>query len=75
MRRFEFKFRLCLYDSHFYDGASQYEAFVKVDGVIKKYWFYTGRGAGFLGSVIPVLNKMGRTIYPYMSDVTDIAEK
>ena len=57
-------------ESNFYDGVNRYEAFIDVDGVIKEFWFQTGRGAGFLGSLIPVLNKMGRVLLPYVSDVT-----
>jgi len=61
-----------LNESDFYDGATRYEAFINIDGVIKEYWFSTGRGAGFLGSSIPVINKYGRVIYPYVSDVTEV---
>ena len=53
-------------------GANQYEAYIKADGVIKKLWFHTDRGAGFLGSLIPVVNKYGRVIHPYVSDTVDI---
>ena len=61
----------CSMNEDSFDGANRYEAFIDVDGVIKEFWFQTGRGAGFLGSLIPVINKMGRTIYPYVSDVIE----
>ena len=54
-----------------FDGANRYEAYIDVDGVIKNFWFSPGRGAGFLGSLIPIINKYGRVIYPYVSGVTE----
>jgi hypothetical protein len=52
-----------------FDGAGQYEAIIEIDGSIKILEFTTSRGIGFLGSLIPCLNKYGRLIHPHIKDI------
>ena len=56
-----------LYEDSF-DGAGQYQDFVEIEGSKKNLELYFSRGVGFLGSLIPCLNKYGRVIHPVISD-------
>ena len=47
-----------------FDGASQYEAFVEIEGITKKLEFTLSRGVGILGSKIPCMDSYGRIIRP-----------
>ena len=57
-----------LYEDSF-DGAGQYRAIIETEGSIKMLEFYTSRGVGFLGALIPCLNKYGRVIYPTVKEI------
>jgi len=59
-----------LFEHSFEGGADQYQAIVEIEGNVKKLEFYTSRGAGFMGSLIPCLNRLGRVIHPQISDYT-----
>ena len=63
-----------LYEDSF-DGAGQYQAFVEIEGSLKMLEFYTSRGVGFMGSLIPCLKKLGRVIHPRISDVAGEASQ
>jgi len=57
-----------LFEYSFEGGAEQYQAIVEIEGNVKKLEFYTSRGAGFMGSLIPCLNRLGRVIHPIITD-------
>jgi hypothetical protein len=52
-----------------FEGAGQYQVYVKIEGKTKKLVFFFGRNAGFLGSLIPIVHKYGRVIHPLISDI------
>jgi len=47
-----------------FDGVTQHEAFVEVEGVTKKLEIMLSRGIGFLGAEIPCMDCYGRIIRP-----------
>jgi hypothetical protein len=50
-----------------FEGVNQYQTIVEVDGVMKLLEFYLD-DSGYLGSLVPVINKYGRSIYPTIED-------
>jgi hypothetical protein len=57
-----------LYEENF-DGAGQCQAVVEIEGSLKNLEIYFSRGVGFLGSLIPCVNKLGRVIHPRITEV------
>jgi hypothetical protein len=53
-----------------FDGARQIEAIIEIEDNTKRLMFYTSRGVGFLGTLLPCLdNKYGRVINPIIKDI------
>jgi hypothetical protein len=52
-----------------FEGGNQYQIHVEVDGVIKLLEFYLSGSAGFMGNLVPVVNRYGRVIYPTIEDL------
>ena len=61
----------CAMSEGSFDGAGQCRAYAEIEGSSKMLEFYTSSGAGFMGSLIPCLNKYGRVIHPQVRDIVD----
>jgi len=51
------------------DGVGQYQASVEIEGSLKMLEIYSSSlGSGFMGSLLPCVNKRGRVIYPRITE-------
>jgi hypothetical protein len=61
-----------LYDElyEYSEGAGQYQAIVETEGNLKMLDLYSSRlEAGFMGSLIPCVNKRGRVVHPIIRGI------
>jgi len=52
-----------------FDGITQHEAYVEIEGITKKFEFTLTRGVGILDTKIPCMDNYGRIIRSRMTDV------
>ena len=63
-----YTFYCSLYQYDF-TGAARYQTIINTDSGDLVLSFYLSGGAGFLGSLIPCLDKYGRIIHPYITNI------